>query len=63
LDPWGWEDPLEKGNAIPTPVFWPEEFHGLYSPRGHKESDTTEQLSPSLHFQGLTSFITILYIY
>ena len=26
----------------PTPVFWPGEFHGLYSPRGHKESDTTE---------------------
>ena len=24
------------------PVFWPREFHGLYSPRGHKESDTTE---------------------
>ena len=23
-------------------VFWPEEFHGLYSPRGCKESDTTE---------------------
>ena len=25
----GWEDPLEKGKA---PVFWPGEFHGLYSP-------------------------------
>ena len=33
----GWEDPLEKGM---TPVFWPGEFHGLYSPWGHKESDT-----------------------
>ena len=30
---------------LPTPVFWPGEFHGLYSPRGHKESDMTEQLS------------------
>ena len=39
----GWEDPLEKGKAT-TPVFWPGEFHGLYSPWGHKESDTTEQL-------------------
>ena len=29
----------------PTPVFWPGEFHGLYSPQNHKESDTTEQLS------------------
>ena len=23
-----------------TPVFWPGEFHGLYSPWGQKESDT-----------------------
>ena len=38
----GWEDPLEKGKKIPTPVFWPGEFHGLYSPWGHKESDMTE---------------------
>ena len=30
---------------LPTPVFWPGEFHGLYSPWGHKEPDTTEQLS------------------
>ena len=37
----GWEDPLEKGR-LPTLVFWPEEFHGLYSPWGHKESDKTE---------------------
>ena len=29
----------------PTPVFWPGEFHGLYSSWSHKESDTTEQLS------------------
>ena len=28
-----------------TPVFWPEEFHGLYSPWGHKELDMTEQLT------------------
>ena len=44
----GWDDFLEKGKAIPTPVFWPGEFHGLYSPWGHKESDMTEQLSLSL---------------
>ena len=37
----GWEDPLEKGNAT-TPVFWPGEFHGLYSSCGGKELDTTE---------------------
>ena len=33
---------------VPTPVFWPREFHGLYSPWGHKESGKTEQLSHSL---------------
>ena len=30
------------------PIFWPGEFHGLYSPWGRKESDMTEQLSLSL---------------
>ena len=30
---------------LPTPVFWPGEFHGLYSPWGPKELDTTERLS------------------
>ena len=46
------EDPLEKGKAILflpqntlSPVFWPREFYGLYSPWGHKWSDTTERLS------------------
>ena len=43
----GWEDPLEKGKAT-TPVFWPGQFRGLYSPWGCKELDTTERLS--LHF-------------
>ena len=44
----GWGDPLEKGKVLPTPVFWPGEFHGLYNPWGHKESDTTDRLSLSL---------------
>ena len=30
-----------EGKGLPTPVFWPGEFHGL-SPWGHKELDTTE---------------------
>ena len=30
---------------LPIPIFWPGEFHGLYSLWGRKESDTTEQLS------------------
>ena len=32
----GWEDPLEKVKTIPTPIFWPGEFHGLYSTWGCK---------------------------
>ena len=40
----GWEDPLEKQKATDA-VLWPGESHGLYSPWGHKDSDTTERLS------------------
>ena len=40
----GWEDPLDRGKA----TLWPGVFHKLYSPWGHKESDTTERLSPHL---------------
>ena len=36
----GWEDPLKKGIVLPTPVFWPGEFHGLYSPCGHSATFT-----------------------
>ena len=48
----GWEDPLEKGMAA-HPVVLPGESHGQrslvgYSPRGRKESDTTEWVTPSL---------------
>ena len=36
-----------RRERLPTPVFLPGEFHGQsslagYSPRGHKDSDTTE---------------------
>ena len=34
-----------RRERLPTPVFWPGEFHGLYSPWGYKELDTTERLS------------------
>ena len=37
-----------RRKRLPTPVFWPGEFHGLYGPQGRKESDTTERLSLSL---------------
>ena len=38
---------------LPTPVFLPRESHGqrslgVYSPEGHKELDTTEDLTLSL---------------
>ena len=38
-----------RRERLPTPVFQPGEFHGLYSLWGHKESDTTEQISFSLN--------------
>ena len=44
FDPWVREIPWRR-ERLPTAVFWPEEFHGLYSPWGHKQSDTTKQLS------------------
>ena len=41
---------------LPTPVFWPREFHGLYSVWDHKESNTTEQLLLSLWRADLSSY-------
>ena len=43
----GWED-SQRRERLPTSVFWPGEFHGLYRPWDHKELDMTEELS--LHF-------------
>ena len=31
-----------RRDRLATPVFWPGEFHGLYSPWGRKESDMTD---------------------
>ena len=47
--PLGWDDPLEKGMAIPSSILawripWTESLAG-YSPWGCKGSDTTEQLT------------------
>ena len=42
FEPWVRKIPWRKAQQ-PTPVFLPGKPHGrLYSPRGHKESDTTE---------------------
>ena len=35
ISPW-------RRERLPTPVFWPGEFHGVYSPWGCEESDMTE---------------------
>ena len=45
-----WEGPWRRG-WLPSPVFWPGEFHVLYSSWGRKESDMTEQLKLSLSGQ------------
>ena len=41
FDPWVGKI-TQRRERLPTPVFWPGEFHRLYSPWGHKQSDTTE---------------------
>ena len=41
----GWGRSTGEMDRLSTPVFQPGEFHGLYSPWGHKEPDMTEQLS------------------
>ena len=45
-DPWLGKIPWKR-ERLPTPVFWPGEFHGLYRQWGRKKSDTTERLSLS----------------
>ena len=44
FNPWVGKIPWRM-ERLPTPVFWPRKFHGLYSPWSHKESDTNEWLS------------------
>ena len=47
FDPWVGKIPWRRKRQ-PTPVFWPGEFCGLYSPWGSKESDMSEWPSLSL---------------
>ena len=44
----GWEDALEKGKA---PVFWPGEFHGLYSPQGNKSQTRLSEFHSICSFE------------
>ena len=48
FDPWVGKIPLRR-ERLPTLLFWPGEFHGLYSPWGRRESDTTERLFTHTH--------------
>ena len=45
-----------RREMLPTLAFWPEEFHGLYSPWGCRELDMTERLSLSLPFSFMGNF-------
>ena len=45
----GWGRSPWRRERLSTPVFWPGEFHGLYSAWGRKELGMTERLS--LHFK------------
>ena len=38
---WVGKSPWRR-ERLPTPVFWPEEFQGLYGPWGRRELDGTE---------------------
>ena len=56
-----------RRERLPTLVFWPGEFHGLYSPRGRKESDATEWLSlsnkiPNFQVFGVESVVLKKYV-
>ena len=45
----GWEDPLEKEMATYSSILaWRQKSLVGYSPWGHEESDTTEQLTHTL---------------
>ena len=60
FDPWVGKIPWRR-KWQPTPVLLPGKFHGLrslvdYSPWGHKESDTTEQLH--FHFSAFPKKMT-----
>ena len=51
FNPWVGKIPCRR-ERLPIPVFWPEKFHALYSPWGHKELDMTERISLSPQYTG-----------
>ena len=60
VHPWLRKIPWRR-EQLPTPVFWPGEFHGQrslvgYSPWVHKESNSTERC-PIFHFHGVADIL------
>ena len=56
FDPWVGKIPWRR---LPTPIFWPGEFHGLYSSWGSKESAFT---LPSFHVPQITCFPNLILV-
>ena len=51
--------PWRKEGLLPSPVFWPREFHGLYSPWDHKESDSLLFLKEMLLFSTINCMLLV----
>ena len=59
FDPWVGKI-LWRRERLPNPVFWPGEFHGLYNPWCHKDSDMTEWLSLTYTYTCIWSYLEFL---
>ena len=57
LETWVGKIPWRR-KRLPTLVFWSGEFHGLYSPWGHKELYTTEWLSLHIPYENSFYFLS-----
>ena len=59
FDPWVGKIPWRR-ERLPTPVFWPGGFHGLYRLWRCKGSDTTERFS--LHFTLISTLYALSHL-
>ena len=55
--------PGERNGYSLTPVFWPGEFHGLYSPWGRKESGMTEFTQHKWHSRVFYMFVVLFFFF
>ena len=62
FDPWVGKIPWRK-ERLPTSVFWPGEFHGLYHPWGCKESDMTERILFSLSLTTSSQMLLFFFLF